>query len=154
MSSARTQRNPITPTAVLLRRWLCVWLALLTVTQMIGSTLAGLQGSWHHHRPSLQSSAQPLSLVRWRHGEVVRADAHAQMHAQGEAHDHAATDVSVLPYGTDTATDAVAHLAAALAPSSHARWSPRDGAHPVQAGTAGWAPTTRSITPPLRPPRG
>jgi hypothetical protein len=44
------------PTALSLRRWLCAWLALLTALQMIGSTLAGVHGTWHQHRPpSLQS---------------------------------------------------------------------------------------------------
>ncbi|HSW21244.1 MAG TPA: hypothetical protein VLJ62_00630, partial [Burkholderiaceae bacterium] len=87
-----------------LRRWLCAWLALLMLAEMVGSTLAGLQGTWHHHRPSMQAAAPSAPVVRWRHGEPTRADAHAQMHALGEAHDHAATDFSVLPLGPDTAT--------------------------------------------------
>ena len=76
------------------------------------------------------------------------------MHARGEAHDHAATDASVLPLGADAATEAVAQLAASLAPGADVRWSPHDTAHHVQAGAASWAPTTRAIAPPLKPPRG
>jgi hypothetical protein len=154
MQAARRPTTP--PTAVSLRRWLCGWLVLLTITQTLGSALAGLQGTWHRHRPALQTAAAPSTpLVRWRHAETVRAaDAHAQMHASGEAHDHPATDDSVLPLGSDAASDAVAQLAAAVAPGADARWSPYDRAHHAQAGTAGWAPTTRSIAPPLRPPRG
>lgn len=142
------------PTAALLRRWLCAWLALLTALQMIGSTLAGLQGSWHHHRPSMQSAAPSVPVIRWRHGETVGADVHARMHRQGEAHDHAATDPSVLPLGPDSATEAVAQLAAAVAPGADVQWTLLDRAHHVQAGAAPWAPTTRSIAPPLQPPRG
>ena len=154
MSARPAERYPTPPTAVSLRRWLCAWLALLTLTQMIGSTLAGLRGTWHHHRPSMQSGAPSVPVIRWRHGEAMPADAHAQMHAQGEAHDHAATDVSVLPLGPDSATEAVALWAAAVAPGTDVRWSPHDSAHHVQAGSAGWAPTTRAIAPPLQPPRG
>jgi hypothetical protein len=155
MPSAHRQRHHAAPsTAVSLRRWLCVWLALLTLTQMIGSMLAGLQGSWHHHRPSVQAGAPSVPVIRWRHSEVVHADAHTQMHASGEAHEHAATDPSVFPLGPDTATEAVAQLASAVAPSADLRWSPHDRARHVQAGAASWAPTTHSIAPPLQPPRG
>ena len=154
MPTARLQRHPATPpTAVSLRRWLCAWLALLTVVQMIGSTLAGLQGTWHHHRPSMQAGAQSVPVVRWRHGEATRADVHAQMHVQGEAHDHAVTDVSVLPLGPDAATEAVALWATTVAPGADVQWSPHDHARHGQAGAANWAPTTRAIAPPLQPPR-
>jgi len=155
MPSARPLRHHAAPpTAVSLRRWLCAWLALLTALQMVGSTLAGLHSRWHHHRPSMQAAAPSLPVVRWRHGEAMRADAHAQMHALGEAHDHAASDFSVLPFGPDTATEAVAQWAAAVAPGTDVRWSPHRLARHVQAGSASWAPTTRSIAPPLQPPRG
>jgi hypothetical protein len=154
MSSARLLHNQTPPTAVSLGRWLCAWLALLTAMQMIGSTLAGLQGTWHHHRPSMQSGAPSVPVIRWRHGESMQADAHAQMHASGEAHDHPATDASVLPLGADTATEAVAQLAAALAPGAEVLWSPRDPARHVQVDAAIWAATSRSIAPPLKPPRG
>jgi hypothetical protein len=150
----RPRHHAAAPTAVSLRRWLCAWLALLTLMQMIASMSAGLQGSWHHHRPSLQAGAPSVPVVRWRHSEAVRADVHAQMHASGEAHDHAATDASVLPLGPDTATEAVAQLAAAVVPGADLRWSAHDRGHHVQAGSTGWAPTTRSIAPPLQPPRG
>ena len=154
MPSARLQRNRATPpTAVSLRRWLCAWLALLTLTQMISSTLAGLQGTWHRHWPAAQAAAPSILVIRWRRGEAMRADVHAQMHTQGEAHDHVATDPSVFPVGTDTATEAIAQLAAAVAPGADVRWGLHDSAHHVQAGTAGWAPSTRSVAPPLQPPR-
>jgi len=155
MPSARPLRHhAAAPTAVSLRRWLCAWLALLSALQMVGSTLAGLQSRWHHHRPSAHAAAPSVSVVRWQHGETVRADAHAQMHALGEADDHAATDFSVLPLGPDAATEAVAQWAAAVAPGTEVRWSPQPLARHVQASTASWAPTTRSIAPPLQPPRG
>lgn len=151
------QRHPApASTAVSLRRWLCAWLAVLTVTQMIGSTLAGLHGPWHRHRPSLQAAAPSMPLIRWRHGEVIRAtqvDSHARMHAQGEAHDHVATDSSVLPFGADAATEAAAQLALTWAPGVEARWRAHDAARHVRASTPAWAPTMRSIAPPLQPPR-
>src|SRR5262245_33506668 len=148
--------RPMPPTAQLLRRWLCAWLALLTLTQMLGSTLAGLHGTWHRHRPALQSQAAPSTpLVHWRHGGVKPAvDAHVQLHARGEVHEHAATDASVLPIGVDTAGDAVAQLAAMLAPGVDASWTRRSDAEHVHAGSAAWAATSRSIAPLLRPPRG
>jgi len=155
MSARAAHRHPTAPTAVSLRRWLSAWLALLTLTQMFGSTLAGLHGSRHHHRPTMQAAAPPqLPVIRWRHGEVVSADAHAQLHADGEAHDHAASDASVLPLAVDAANEAVGQLAASLAPGNDPRWSVRDRLHHVQAGTPGWVPTTRSLAPPLQPPRG
>ena len=157
MSARPMPRHPA-PTALLLRRWLCAWLALLTALQMIGSTLAGLHGSWHHHRaPSLQSTAPSTPMIRWRHGEPAapaRADAHAQMHATGEAHEHAATDASVLPLGTDAAADAVAQLAVALAPGADPSWNPHDAARHVRTDASPWAATSRAIAPPLKPPRG
>jgi len=149
---SRIRMSP--PTAVSLRRWLCAWLALLTLAQLIGSTLTSLQGTRHHHRPSVQAATPSLAVIRWRHGEVVQAGAHAQMHARGEAHDHAATDAGVLPVGADAATEAVAQLAASLAPGAEMHWSPRDSAHHVQAGASRWVPTTRALAPPLKPPRG
>ena len=123
LQPAHCATTPRRPTAVSLRRWLCAWLALLILAQMIGSTLVGLHGAWHHHRPSMQSAAPSVPVVRWQHGEAMRADAHAQMHTSGEAHDHAVTDFSVLPLGADTATEAVAQLGASLAPGADVRWS-------------------------------
>lgn len=155
MSAARPPRTRTSPpTAVSLRRWLCAWLALLTLAQLIGSTLSSLQGARHHHRPSVQAATPSVAVIRWRHGEVVQADAHAQMHARGEAHNHTATDSSVSPVGADAATEAIAQLGASLAPGSEMRWIPRNSAHHVQAGAARWAPTTRALAPPLKPPRG
>ncbi|HEY6514409.1 MAG TPA: hypothetical protein VI032_20705 [Burkholderiaceae bacterium] len=155
MSTHTAPRQPTASTAVSLRRWLCAWLALLTLAQMLGSTLAGLHGGRHHHRPTMQAAAPALlPVVRWRHGEVVSADAHTLLHAHGEAHDHAATDASVLPIAVDAASEAVAQLTASLAPGGDLRWSAHDNAHHVQAGTTSWAPTTRAIAPPLKPPRG
>jgi len=158
MPARPMRRHRPAPTAVSLRRWLCAWLALLTALQMIGSTLAGVHGTWHHHRaPSLQSIAPSTPMIRWQHGEpaaLAPADVHAQMHAAGEAHEHAATDSSVLPFGADVATDAVAQLAAALAPGADMPWNPYDAARHVRADTATWAATSRSIAPPLMPPRG
>jgi hypothetical protein len=151
-------RHHAAPTALLLRRWLCAWLALLTALQMIGSTLAGLHGTWHHHRPpSMQSIAPSTPMIRWRHGEpaaLAGADAHAQMHALGEGHEHAATDASVLPLGGDVGSEAVAQLAAALAPGANLSWNPHNAARHMRADTATWAATSRSIAPPLKPPRG
>ena len=155
MTPALPLHHRATPsTAVLLRRWLCAWIALLTLTQTIGSTLTGLQGTRHHHRPSMQSAAPSVPVIRWRHDDAMRADAHAQMHARGDAHDHRITDASVLAFGHDPATEAVVQLAAVLAPGADSHWMPCDAAHHVQAVTASWSPTTRSITPPLQPPRG
>jgi hypothetical protein len=155
MSAARPSRTHASPpTAVSLRRWLCAWLALLTLAQLIGSTLTSLQGARHHHRPSVQAATPSLAVIRWRHGEVLQADAHAQMHARGEAHDHVVTDPSVLPVGADAATEAVAQLGTSLAPGAEMRWSPHDSAHHVQTGAARWVPTTRALAPPLKPPRG
>ena len=157
-----TARRPtMLPTALLLRRWLCGWLALLMALQMLGSTLAGLQTSWHRHRPALQASAAPSTpLVRWRHGEAsvaaevdTHAQSHAQLHARGEVHEHALTDTSVLPWGIDAAGDAVAQLAAVLAPGAGALTSPRCHAHHVRAMGERWAATSRSIAPLLQPPR-
>ena len=156
MSTRPQRRKAPASTAVSLRRWLCVWLALLTVTQLIGSTLAAAQGAWHRHRPLLQATAASTPLIRWRHGEAVRVarlDAHAQMHARGEAHDHAATDASVLPFGADAASEASAQWALAWAPGVEARWCTHDAARHVRASTPAWAPTMRSIAPPLQPPR-
>ena len=143
------------PTAVSLRRWLCAWLALLTALQMIGATVAGSHG--HRHRPSLQSAAPSMPVIRWQHGDALRtarADLHAQLHAANESHDHAATDASVMPLGGDAAAEAVAQLASALAPGADVLWSLHEPARHVRASTAGWAATSRSIAPPLQPPRG
>ena len=132
MTPAFPLRHRATPsTTVLLRRWLCAWIALLTLTQTIGSTSTGLQGAWHHHRPSMQPAAPSVPMIRWRHDEATRADAHAQMHARGEAHDHGVTDASVLPFGHDPATEAVAQLAAVLAPGAGSHSMPRDAARHV-----------------------
>jgi hypothetical protein len=60
----------------------------------------------------------------------------------------------VLPFGVDAASDAVAQLAAALAPGADVPWSPHDAARHVRADTATWAATSRAIAPPLKPPRG
>jgi hypothetical protein len=151
-------RHHTASTAVSLRRWLCAWLALLTALQMIGSTLAGLHGTWHHHRPpSMQSIAPSTPVIRWRHGEpeaLARADIHAQMHVAGEAHEHAVTDASVLPLGGDVASEAVAQLTAALAPGADLSLNPLDAAHHVRAVAATWAATSHTIAPPLKPPRG
>jgi hypothetical protein len=152
MSSHRSRRAATPPTAVSLRRWLCAWLALLTAVQMIGSSL-GLQGIWHRHRPTVHASAPLLPVMRWRHDQGTRFDAHAQMHIDGDAHEHAATDPTVLPLGLDSATEAVAQWAGTVAPGADVRWSPHDGARHVQAGAASWAPTTHSLAPPLKPPR-
>jgi len=155
MSATRTLRHlALPPTAVSLRRWLCSWLALLILTQMIGSTLSGLHGSWHRHRTTTPSSAPSVPVIHWTHGDATAADAHARLHQRGETHDHAATDASVLPVGVDSAADAVAQLATALAPGSDGPWCTHDCMRHVQAGSARWAPTTRSSAPPLKPPRG
>lgn len=153
MSARPTERCPTAPTAVSLRRWLCAWLALLLLTQTAASTLASLHGSWHRHHPAVLSSATG-PVTHWRHGEPGRWDAHAQLHARGEVHHHDATDASVVPLTGDAAIDAVAQLAATLAPSADAAWRPREHARHAQAGVAPWAPTQRSIAPPLQPPRG
>jgi len=152
--------RPIRPasTALLLRRWACAWLALLMLAQMVASTWTGLHGTWHRHRPAVQTTAAPSTpLVRWRHGgaaAVVDADAHARLHQRGEAHDHAATDGSVMPLALDVASDAVAQLAAALAPGVEVAWRLRSLARHVHASSTAWVATSRSIAPPLKPPRG
>jgi hypothetical protein len=149
------RRHAVPPTAVSLRRWLCTWLALLTALQMIGSPLAGLHGPWHRHRPPLQSAAASVPLIQWQHGGAMPpagAGLHAQLHALGQPHDHAATDASVLPPGNDTAADAVAQLA--LAPGASVLWGPHEAARHVRASAPAWAPTSRSVAPPLQPPRG
>jgi hypothetical protein len=154
MSHPRSRRHLATPsTAASLRRWLCAWLALLSVTQMLGSTLSGLHGHWHRPAPSMHSAAPSTPVIRWRHGEVGRADTHARMHELGQAHEHAATDVSVVPLAPDTATEAVAQLGAALAPGADVQWRLPDGARHVLLDTAPWAAKTRAIAPPLKPPR-
>ena len=157
MPTRPTPHRHAAPTALSLRRWLCAWLALLTALQMIGSALAGVPVTWLHHRaPSLHSIAPSTPMIRWQQGEPAapaRTDVHAQMHAAGEAHKHAATDSSVLPLGVDVATDAVAQLAAALAPGADMPWGPHDAARHVRADTAAWAATSRAIAPPLKPPR-
>ena len=146
-------------TALLLRRWLCAWLALLALVQMFASTLAGLPGAWHRHRPVAQSAhALTTVVVPGRHGEAApastHADVHALLHARGERHDHAALDSSVLPIGVDAASDAIAQIAAALAPPAEAMWQLPHDARDEHARVAHWVPTHRSIAPPLKPPRG
>jgi len=150
MPTSHPRRLTPPPTVVSLRRWLCAWLALLIATQTIGSTLAGLRGTWHGHRPSMLASAPSTPLIRWRH---ATPDVHARWHASGQPHDHALTDPSVLPLGADTGTEAVAQLAAALAPGAEASRPLRDAARHVQAGAAPWAATSRAIAPPRKPPR-
>jgi len=146
------------PTTLLLRRWLCAWLALLMLTQMLAASSAGVHGAWHRHQPMLQSAAPAptTTVVRWRHGDtpaVLAAEVHASWHERGQAHDHAATDASVLPLGVDGASDAVAQLAAALAPNGDAEWALHDQTRHPHAQGATWAATTRSIVPILQPPR-
>jgi|EndMetStandDraft_4_1072995.scaffolds.fasta_scaffold580988_2 hypothetical protein len=157
-SSAIPPRRSAVSTKRALRRWACSWLALLTLVQMLAATLAGVHGIGHRHRTSAQAAGTPSTpLIRWRHGEPVHAlaaDAHAQLHAHGDPHDHAATDASVLPLSGDLASDAVAHLAAALAPGHDAAWLAEARARHVRAAAAAWAPTPGALAPPWRPPRG
>ena len=148
---SRSPRCTTPPTAVSLRRWLCTWLALLIVAQTAGAALAGRHR--HHHAPSLRTSAPATPVVHWRHGDATR-DEHAQWHATGQLHEHALTDPSVLPLSADTASEAVAQLAATLAPGAEATGLIHDGARHVQADAAAWAPTSRAIAPLLKPPRG
>ena len=152
MPSRRPRRHAPSPTAVSLRRWLCAWLALLLVTQTIGATGVGLRGTWHWHWPSRQASAPPTPAIRWQHGDAAR-DAHAQWHASGQAHDHALTDSSVVPLGPDTTSEAVAVLAVTLAPAAEMRWALPESARHVQTEVTPWAATSRTIAPPLKPPR-
>jgi hypothetical protein len=148
-----TRHAAITSTALLLRCWLCAWLALLMATQLYASALAGLHGARHQHRPAMLASEPSTPVIRWLHGNASRTEAHAQLHATGQAHDHSLADASVLPLGSDSATEAVAQLAITWAPAAERPFVVPDGARHVQLGTPPWAATTRSIAPPLKPPR-
>jgi len=142
--------------AVPLRRWACAWLAVLTLAQMLSSTMASAHGAWHRHRPAAQASAAPSTAVIWRHDhelEAMSADAHARLHARGERHIHAVIDASVVPVNLDAANDAIALLATVLAPGGGGMSPLRSGARHERASITPWAATSRSIAPPLKPPR-
>ena len=148
-------RTPVA-TVVALRCLACAWLALLMGMQMLASTLAGVHGIGHRHRAGMQAlAASSTSLIRWRHdaARATSGDAHALMHARGDAHDHAATDASVLPLGLDAASDAVAQLAATLAPGHDAAWRGFALVRHVQSAACAWTPTRHAAAPPWRPPR-
>lgn len=133
-------------------------MVLLLLTQTAASTLAGLHGNWHRHHSALRASAaSSTAIVRWQHGDAPassHADEHAQLHARGETHDHAPLDASVLPWSLDSASEAMAQLAAALAPGADAAWSPLGSASHVRASGAQWVATHRFVAPAPQPPRG
>jgi hypothetical protein len=138
---------------VSLRRWLCAWLALWIALQGAGSAWAALQGVWHRHRPTVAAApAAPTAALRWKHGAAAQ-DVHARWHDEGVAHRHAVSDGSVWSPADDAASDAVGHLACLLAAGTEARWQPAVAARHVRSDARGWSATTRSIRPPLRPPR-
>jgi hypothetical protein len=157
MTTARPRPLP-SPTAVALRRWLCAWLALWIALQGTSSALAALHGVWHHHRPTIASAPMPSSVAwRWQHGSSAAAvvdSAHARWHDEGVVHRHAVTDDSVWSATDEAAGDAVGQLASVLAAGTDTQWLPDVDARHVRSNAGAWSATSRSIPPPLRPPRG
>lgn len=142
------------PTAVSLRRWLCAWLALLMALQVAASVLAGLHGALHRHRPvPTQAHDATTPAVRWDH--AARADAaHRTQHQTGAWHTHELHDASVVPLVADAMSDALAQLAGVVTPlQRHAAHACAPARHARPCAVAWWA-GSRSVAPPLKPPRG
>lgn len=97
----------------------------------------------------------PSLALRWQHGNAAAAtdSTHARWHDAGVVHRHAVTDVSVWTSADEAANDAIGHLASVLAAGTAVHGlSHIDAAH-VRGDARPWSATTRSIPPPLRPPR-
>lgn len=162
---ART--TPPTTTASL-RRWLAGWLAVLLCAQALAAAGALLR-PLHRHAPlaqrplSMQAPMQvqvPVQrLLLWRHASAAPPaaalhDAHARAHLEGQAHEHPAGDLSVLPAaGGDAAPDAASLAAFFAAPPPRAPVLASAALRHVWSGPARWAATARTIAPPHRPPR-
>jgi hypothetical protein len=146
-------------TAASLRRWLCAWLALLSVVQLAGSAWAGVRGL-HRHVPTWQAAAapQPALLVRWEHrrepGAQDAGATHRLLHDSGQVHQHGNDDLSALTLGSDLGTEALAQVALAHAPGRDGStgWLATRACH-VWAATDPWAASSRSVAPLLKPPR-
>jgi hypothetical protein len=152
MSRTRVAPPPIES----LLRWLAGWLAIAVCVQALsaGASAVGLP---HLHAPQPPGAAK--AMVLWRHAsDTARPaafDAHVYAHESGEAHEHPADDASVLPLGNGSATAEAAALSAfiaAPAPRAGLALLPAGLQH-VWTGGAPWAPVTRTIAPPRRPPR-
>ena len=150
-------RTRVAPTPIeSLLRWLAGWVAIAVCVQALSAGAAAV-GLSHRHAPQAQGVAK--AMVLWRHAsdtaQPLAFDAHAYAHERGEAHEHPVDDASVLPLGNDSAmaeTAALAAFIAAPAPRAGLAMLPAGLQH-VRTSGAPWAPVTRTIAPPRRPPR-
>jgi hypothetical protein len=142
-------RTPTTTESLM--RWLAAWLAVAVCVQACAAGAAFLRGVNHRHNP-LGVDARAMLLVRHAGDPQPARDAHQRAHANGEAHQHALDDASVL--GADAHAAALAAFVGAPAPHAvTALPIGSNGLRHVQAAAGLWSPTARTLAPPRHPPR-